>query len=161
MRFHFALRQWNMLNGIWRGWMRNFFHRKKKLQRRKRTVCFSSDGAIDCAVPTEEWETTQQTSGITKTKLKFFIVNKRREGIRRWQWRWIRCRSYLLIWSHFKLSLLLLHRFLSFLPRTGFGVDCKLLFDSAAFRDKERMLSRGDSIGNCAHPQKFLVLVCW
>lgn len=70
------------------GWLREFLGESdEKLQRK---VVRQSSEAIDCATRKKrlsfegwangnEWE-TQQTSGITKTKLKFFIVNKRRES---------------------------------------------------------------------------------
>lgn len=85
----------------------NFSGPEITAEKKKEAVCHSSQ-AIDCSTheprAKEEWE-TQQTSGITKTKLKFFIGNKRRVERGRSE-RWIRWRSYLLIWSHFKLSLL-------------------------------------------------------
>lgn len=93
MRFHTppSLFCWKgMLNGIWRGWRAgwgNFWERATKNCREKSfgnhlkllivrpEKKFSYEGWANG----NEWE-TQQTSGITKTKLKFFIVNKRRES---------------------------------------------------------------------------------
>lgn len=99
------------------------------------------------------WE-TQQTSGITKTKLKFFIVNKR-EGRARWIW----CRSYLLIWSHCKLSFLLPLLTLVLFLEGEFEIFAS--FDQNALTTSKAASS--DPIWSCAHPQNFSlsVLVCY
>lgn len=134
----------NMLNGIWRGWMGEFFREKN---------CRGKLLATHLTLLIAKRE-RQQTSGITKTKLKFFIDNKRRERQSRWGER-DSMPSYLLIWSHFKLSLRLPSEF-RLVPGSNenFSLRCCCC-------DRKQTLSGGDSIGSCAHPQKFLVLVCW
>lgn len=133
------------------GWLREFSGERKNCREK------SFGNHLKLLIVRSEFRGVggQQTSGITKTKLKFFIVNKRRESGSRGRkaTRWIWCRSYLLIWSHSSSSSPFRDWFRLFSPFTQATTD-----DVAGMK---RRLNCKSSPSAEFRSRFSTVLVCW